>query len=47
MKLLIAAVILLTCLVSAVIAEDAPAIKWGQTDAVIPYPRPADLPVRE
>ena len=48
MKLLLIAAILLTALLSSVFAEDeTPAIKWGQTDAVIPYTRPADLPVRE
>lgn len=45
--LLIAAILLITLLSSAFAEDDAPTIKWGQTNAVIPYPRPAELPVRE
>lgn len=48
MKLLIIAAILLIGLISTALAEDAaPAIKWGQTDATFPYTRPADLSVQE
>ena len=46
MKLLLFAVIALIALVSAALAEESP-LKWGQTDAVIPYANPKDLPVRE
>lgn len=45
MKLLIIALLMLIALASAAIAEDAP-IKWGQTDAVIPWTPPKELPVR-
>ena len=48
MKLLLAAAILLIALLSSAFAEEEkPTIKWGQTNAVIPYPRPSDLPIRE
>lgn len=47
MKLLLLALVLLLPLVTAAFAEEAPALKWGQTDAVIPYIAPGKLPVRE
>ena len=46
MKLLLIALAMLLTLLSAAVAEDAP-IKWGQTDAVIPYTAPGKLPLRE
>ena len=46
MKLILVALALLLTFVSAAVAEDAP-IKWGQTDAVIPYTAPGKLPIRE
>ena len=46
MKLLIFAVIAMFALVSAAMAENTP-LKWGQTDAVIPYANPKNLPVQE
>ena len=46
MKLILIALALLLTFVSAAVAEDAP-IKWGQTDAVIPYTAPGKLTVRE
>ena len=46
MKLLLIALAMLLTLLSAAVAEDAP-IKWGQTDAVIPYTAPGKLPIRE
>ena len=45
MKLLLIALILL--LASTAFAEETPALKWGQTDAVIPYTAPGKLPIRE
>jgi len=48
MKLLLLALVMLLPLVTAAFAEDEPpTIKWGQTDAVIPYIAPGQLPVRE
>lgn len=47
MKLLLIALVLLLTFVSTVCAEDAPVLKWGQTDAAIPYTAPGKLPVRE
>ena len=46
MKLLLIAMLLLLACTTAALAEDAP-IKWGQTDAAIPFTRPGDLPIQE
>ena len=45
MKILFIAVLALMILLPSAFAEEAP-IKWGQTDAVLPYTRPADLPLQ-
>ena len=45
MKMLLIALLMLIALTTAALAEDAP-IKWGQTDAVLPYTRPAELPLQ-
>lgn len=45
MKILFIAVFALMILLPSAFAEEAP-IKWGQTDAVLPYTRPADLPLQ-
>ena len=46
MKLLLIALMLLA-LMSAASAEEPPALKWGQTNAAIPYTLPGKLPVLE
>ena len=47
MKLIALALVMLLPLISAACAEETPAIKWGQTDAVFPYTRPGELPLQE
>ncbi len=47
MKLILIALATLLALTATALAEDAPVIKWGQTDADFPYTAPADLPVLE
>ena len=47
MKLLIIAALALLALSSAALAEDMPRLRWGQTDAVIPYTPPKELPLQE
>ena len=46
MKLILIALALLLPLLSTAAAEES-GLKWGRTDAVIPYTAPAKLPVRE
>lgn len=46
MKLILIALVAFSLLSSAVLAEGSP-LRWGQTDADIPYTAPADLPVRD
>ena len=47
MKLLVLCLLMLATLASAACAEESAGLKWGQTDAVIPYTAPGKLTVRE
>ena len=47
MKLLVFLLVLLFTLASAALAEETAPIRWGQTDAVIPYTNPKQLPIQE